>query len=105
MQLQPPPDSDKAKRIGGKKKIKTRLRNKNFMEKFWWFYWRIGIIATIYWLYILWPLLSSESAKRMWNIDYVILRPFEWIDYVFHFCKEHVVWFIEEFKKGPPNGR
>ena len=35
-QLQPPPDGEKAKRIGGAKKIKTRLRNKNLKEILWW---------------------------------------------------------------------
>jgi len=82
-QLQPPEDSEKAKRIGGKNKIRTRLRNKNLKEIFWWFYWRIGFIAICAWLYFLWPLLSDQSAKQMWNIDYLILRPFEWIQAFF----------------------
>jgi len=82
-QLQPPPDGDKVKRLGGAKKIKTRLRNKNLVEKFWWVFYRLGFIACMLWLYVLWPLLTSEAQKRMWNIDYWFLIPFEWIDALF----------------------
>ncbi len=104
-QLQPPPDGDKVKRLGGAKKIKTRLRNKNLQEKFWWFFYRIGFIAFIGWLYILWPLLTSGSAKRMWGIDYFWLEPFEWIDSLYQYVKQNTLWFIEEIRKGPPSGR
>jgi len=95
-QLQPPPDSEKAKRIGGKKKIKTRLRNKNLVEKFWWVFYRIGFLSTLFWLYVLWPFLSNERAKRLWNVDYLFLRPFEWINTA-------AIWLFE-FVKGFLNG-
>lgn len=103
-QLQPPPDSEKAKRIGGAKKIKTRLRNKSLMEKFWWFFYRLGFIAFCFWLYMLWPLLSSEHSKRMWNIDYLWLEPFEWIDSILQWIKHTSIELWKEIKKGPPNG-
>jgi len=102
IQLQPPPDGDKVKRLGGAKKIKTRLRNKNLIEKFWWFFYRLGFLSFCLWLWILWPLLTSEYQKSMWGIDYKILIPFEWID---EYIVKNVIWFIEEIKKGPPNGR
>lgn len=47
-QLQPPPDGEKAKRIGGAKKIKTRLRDKQLKELFFWFYNKIFIVTFIY---------------------------------------------------------
>jgi class 3 adenylate cyclase len=95
-QLQPPPDSEKAKRIGGKKKIRTRLRNKNLQEKFWWFFYRLGFLSSAFWLYMLWPFLSNERAKRLWDVDYLIFRPFEWIN--------TAAIFIFEFVKGFLNG-
>lgn len=101
-QLQPPPDGDKVKRLGGAKKIRTRLRNKNLKEKFWWFFWRIGFLAIAMWIYILWPLLSSDYHKRMWGIDYWWLIPFEWVD---EYIIQNAIWLYEEIKKGPPNGR
>lgn len=96
-QLQPPPDGEKVKRLGGKKRVRLHLRNKNLKEKFWWFYWRIGFITIAIWIYVLWPLLSSEFNKRMWNIDYFFLVPFEWID---EYVIEYLKWFYETFKKG-----
>lgn len=43
-QLQPPPDGEKAKRIGGARKIRTRLRNKSLKELAWW------IILKLFWI-------------------------------------------------------
>ena len=43
-QLQPPPSGEKAKRIGGAKKIRTRLRNKTLNELFWWLSYRLSFI-------------------------------------------------------------
>jgi class 3 adenylate cyclase len=99
LQLQPPPDSEKAKRIGGQKKIKTRLKHKKWSELFWYFYWRLGIISLIYCLYVLWPLLSSSSMKASWNIDYVVLRPFEFFDYIGRSIWNAIKWFYEGYKK------
>jgi class 3 adenylate cyclase len=98
-QLQPPPDGDKVKRLGGAKKIKTRLRNKNIKEICWWIFWRIGFIAVCMWIYVLWPLLSDEHSKTLWNIDYWFLVPFEWVDYVFQHVEDFIVWWIEGFKE------
>lgn len=99
-QLQPPPDSEKAKRLGGAKKIKTRLKHKRWSEIFFYFVWRIGILSVLAWLWVLWPLLSSEWHKKMWNIDYWWLEPFEWINYVLVAIGENVKWFFEELNKG-----
>ena len=47
-QLQPPNDAEKAKRIGGAKKIKVRLRNKTIKEIFWWLLYRIAFALFVY---------------------------------------------------------
>lgn len=53
-QLQPPPDGEKAKRIGGAKKIKTRLRDKQIKELFFWLLYRVFFIYTaiLFWILI-----------------------------------------------------
>lgn len=98
-QLQPPPDGEKVKRLGGAKKIRTRLRNKNLQEIFWWIFWRIGWITIALWIYFLWPLLSSKYQKQMWNVDYIILRPFEWIDVVLDYVVYAFNEIIKDLKK------
>ena len=57
-QLQPPPDGEKAKRIGGAKKIKTRFRNKTIIEIFWWLLYRISFLITCF---IFWKLIKIAN--------------------------------------------
>jgi len=80
IQLQPPPDGEKAKRIGGKKKVKLRLRHKRWREIFLYFLYRIALIELLYMIYSAWPFLISQKAKRLWNVDFWWLEPFEWIN-------------------------
>ncbi len=94
-QLQPPPDSEKAKRIGGAKKIKTRLKHKRWSEIFFYFLYRIAFIQFMYILYVFWPLISSEKIKVYWQIDYWFLRPFEYLDYVGRYIWNILKWFYE----------
>jgi class 3 adenylate cyclase len=80
--IQPPADSEKARRLGGAKKIKTRLKHKKLKELILWFFWRLSIILWILLIIYLWPFLSSEHKKRYWNLDYELLIIFEYIDYI-----------------------
>jgi class 3 adenylate cyclase len=57
-QLQPPPDGEKAKRIGGAKKIKTRLRNKNLKELLWWVMMKLFYISLFF---ISWFLVDTAN--------------------------------------------
>lgn len=72
-QLQPPPDSEKAKRIGGQKKIKTRLKHKKLQEIFWYFAIRLFFIETIFIIYFLFEISTRPLANDVFyyytNID------------------------------------
>ena len=59
MQLQPPEDSEKAKRIGGAKKIRTRLRNKTINEIFWWISYRLSFIILCFFI---WGLIKTANT-------------------------------------------
>lgn len=98
-QLQPPGDGEKVKRLGGKKRIRTHLRNKTLKEKFWYFYWRVGFIAACWWIYMLWPLLSNDAMQRSWNLDYMIFTPFEWIQYFFDMIVEAFHFVYKDIQK------
>ena len=67
-QLQPPPDGEKAKRIGGARKIKTRLRDKQIKELFFWLLYRIFFI---YILIISWLLLKISNSFHGNNLFFV----------------------------------
>ncbi len=57
-QLQPPPSGEKAKRIGGAKKIRTRLRNKTLNEIFWWIMYRLSFVILCYFT---WGLIKTAN--------------------------------------------
>ena len=58
-QLQPPPSGEKAKRIGGAKKIRTRLRNKTLNELFWWLSYRLSLVILCFFL---WRLIKISNT-------------------------------------------
>lgn len=66
-QLQPPPDGEKAKRIGGAKKIKTRLRDKQIKELFFWLLYRIFFIYTAI---LFWILINISNKFHANNLFY-----------------------------------
>ena len=83
--LQPPPSSEKAKRIGGAKKIKSRHRDKKVIEWIMYLLPRFAIISTVYITYLIWPFLSNKGARELWGI-----KGFEWVDgvnYLGHIIK------------------
>lgn len=85
--LQPPPNSEKAKRLGGKNKIKTQLKHKKLKELLIFFYWRFSFIFLFYVFYVLYPFLSSPYHKKAWNLNYLIFKPFEYIKNLLTYLK------------------
>lgn len=76
--LQPPPGNDKVKRLGGAKRIKSRLRDKQFVELITWLIMRSGLIVALYLLSILAPILIDERLRYINELDMC----FYWIDYI-----------------------
>ena len=65
MQLQPPDDSEKAKRIGGNKKIKTRLRHKKWFEIFWWIIYRIAFLEALIVTFVCFYISTKSGMSRL----------------------------------------
>jgi len=76
--LQPPPNSEKVKRLGGTKKIKSRARDRKLKEWFWFICPKLAFCCVIYWFYLFWPVLSNEITRRHLGVD----SYFFWIDYI-----------------------
>ena len=68
-QLQPPPNGEKAKRIGGAKKIRTRLRNKTLNEIFWWIIYRLAFIILCF---LFWVLIKTANTFHSNAIFYTM---------------------------------
>lgn len=66
-QLQPPPDGEKAKRIGGAKKIKTRLRDKQIKELFFWALYRTFFV---YMIILFWILVNMSNKFHANSLFY-----------------------------------
>ena len=62
--LQPPPSSEKVKRLGGPKKVRSRARDRKILEWVWWLIPRILIIELIYILCLMWPWISNKPANK-----------------------------------------
>lgn len=77
--LQPPPSSEKAQRLGGPKKIKSRLRHMRARELAIWTLYRAAFITTTIYAVIVIKWLARPSARRYWDIDHA---PFSWADHI-----------------------
>lgn len=86
--LQPPPNGEKVKRLGGKKKIKTRLRNKKRKELILWFLYRLAWFSIIYIICTAYPFLSNSKGKQLWDVDWLVFKPFEYIKCFIDFLKD-----------------
>lgn len=75
--LQPPPSTDKVKRLGGPKKIRSRARDRKIKEWFWWIMWRLFFINLVYYVSLWLLFVSNPRNRRLWGIEY-----FDWIDYL-----------------------
>lgn len=76
--LQPPKGGDKVKRLGGAKRIKSRLRDKKFAELVTFLITRSGFIASLYLLSILAPILVDPRLRLLNGLD----MWFFWIDHL-----------------------
>jgi class 3 adenylate cyclase len=70
--LQPPPSSDKVKRLGGPKLIKKRARDRKLWDWIKWCFWRLGILSAAAWCYLLGPFIISETG-RYYLYDYLFV--------------------------------
>jgi len=75
--LQPPPGSEKVKRIGGPNKIKSRARDRKIMEWVWWLLWKLFYINLIYYCILWFKFVSYPHNRELWGIHYL-----DWVDYV-----------------------
>lgn len=101
VQLQPPPDSEKAKRIGGNKKIKTRLKHKKRAEIFWFFAWRLFWIEIIFIMWLLIDISSNIHSNSIFEYytDIDLNFYLEPLRKIISKVYESVTWFIDGFKR------
>ncbi len=67
--LQPPPSSEKAKKVAGPKKIKSRMRDKKLKEWLVWASTRLAIGTVAWFIAITYHVLINKHARLMSGID------------------------------------
>ena len=82
--LQPPQGSDKVKRLGGPRKVKSHLRHMRALEISTWLLYRAAFIILMILIIkaVIW--LSRPSARRLWGFDH---PPWIWLDHLRHFIQ------------------
>lgn len=81
--MQPPPSSEKAKRLGGPKYIKMKARDRKLKDWAFWFYKKIEIICVIYAIYVFIQVGNSRLTR-----DLLGLQCLEWVEDVVKFVKD-----------------
>ena len=67
--LQPPPSTEKTKRLGGPKRIRSHLRHMRLREFLWWLMLRLATVSAVYITVLLLPFLMNEDARKLWGLD------------------------------------
>lgn len=80
--LQPPKGSEKVKRLGGPKYIRKRARDRKFLDWVAYFFWRAGLLATLFWIWVIFQ-FSLVPMTRTWiGMPYHMPRYDAFIEYV-----------------------
>ncbi len=66
--LQPPKSSEKAKRIGGAKKIRSRARDRKLKEWIVYIYWKLGLLGILFWIYTFMQILFNPYQRWIFGL-------------------------------------
>lgn len=86
--LQPPPSSEKVKRLGGPKRVRSRARDRRLMEWVVWLNWRLSILIIIAFVMDSWECLCNPLFRDWWGLDGL----FWWVDYLQPIIQELKQW-------------
>jgi hypothetical protein len=86
--LQPPPSSEKVKRLGGPKRVKSRARDRRLLEWVVWLNWRLSILIIIAFVVDSWECLCNPLFRDWWGLDGL----FWWVDYLQPIIQELKQW-------------
>lgn len=75
--LQPPQGSEKVKRLGGPKRVKSRLRHMRALELTKWIMYRLAALSALIIMAHLLKWIARPSARRLWGLDHA---PWTWAD-------------------------
>jgi len=77
--LQPPPSTEKTKRLGGPRRVRSHLRHMRIKEITWWFLTKCAWISVFYIGIPMYRFLSNPHARLLWGFDHA---PWTWLDHI-----------------------
>lgn len=80
--LQPPPGSEKVKRLGGPKYIKKKARDRKLLDWVNYVFWRAGFLACLFWVWVIFQMSLSPTGRVLIGLDYHMPRYDAVIEYV-----------------------
>ena len=80
--LQPPKGSDKVKRLGGPKYIRKRVRDRKFRDWVSYFFWRLGFLSILFWLWVFFQLSLRPMGRTLIGLDYHMPKYDAFIEFV-----------------------
>ena len=80
--LQPPKGSEKVKRLGGPKYIKKRARDREIRDWILWVFWRLGILALFFWMWVFFQISIRPTARTFIGLDYHMPKYDAFVEYV-----------------------
>jgi class 3 adenylate cyclase len=80
--LQPPPSSEKVKRLGGPKYIRKRARDRKFWDWVVYFYWKIAIISIVIWIWLIFQISLRPMGRSLIGMPYYMPQYDAFIEYV-----------------------
>lgn len=86
--LQPPPGSEKVKRLGGPKYIKKKARDRKFLDWVKYVFWRAGFIAILFWIHFFFQVSIRPGARSLFGLPYSMPKYDAFISFVSDFFKD-----------------
>lgn len=86
--LQPPKGNSKVKRLGGPNKVKSHFRHMRAMEILDYLFWRLGILALVFCLYIFYSVISKPFMRDLLGLGW-----WDWIDSVNDYIRDFLLTF------------
>jgi class 3 adenylate cyclase len=88
--LQPPKGSEKVKRLGGPKYIRSRARDRKFKEWFWWAMYRLAFICVLVVIHAYYFIATHEPMRYLLGVDRQV-----WLEELISF----VTMILEQLKE------
>ena len=92
--MQPPPGSEKVKRLGGPKYIRLRARDRKIKDWLMWLWRRVALLAAVFGVYAFIRICMSSLMRDLLGLEH-----FEWLGDAVHYIVDLFTEFLHDKQK------